>query len=59
MLPESSIGTVTAFLANQPDNGVSEAALHAKAAILFEQASRLAVQYRPSTSCLLNSIVAI
>ncbi|KAF7366014.1 Fungal-trans domain-containing protein [Mycena venus] len=49
-LPDSSIGTVTAFLANLPDtsNGVSVAALHAKAAILFEQASRLAAQYRPN-----------
>ncbi|KAJ7723315.1 hypothetical protein B0H14DRAFT_2641902 [Mycena olivaceomarginata] len=37
----------TAFLGNQPDNGTSASALHAKAAILFEQASRLASQYRP------------
>ncbi|KAF7334960.1 Fungal-trans domain-containing protein [Mycena venus] len=50
-LPESSIGTVTNFLANLPDtsNGASVAAFHAKAAILFEQASRLAAQYHPST----------
>ncbi|KAJ7888600.1 hypothetical protein B0H14DRAFT_2562181 [Mycena olivaceomarginata] len=46
-LPDSSLGTVTTFLANLPDSGVSEAALHAKAAILFEQASRLAAQYSP------------
>ncbi|KAF7333416.1 Fungal-trans domain-containing protein [Mycena venus] len=47
-LPDSSIGTVTTFLANLPDSGVSEAALHAKAGILFEQASRLASHYRPN-----------
>ncbi|KAJ7748661.1 Zn(2)-Cys(6) binuclear cluster domain-containing protein [Mycena metata] len=48
VLPESSIGTVTTFLANLPDNGLSVAALRAKAAILFEQASRLASSYRPN-----------
>ncbi|KAJ7078645.1 hypothetical protein C8R44DRAFT_895870 [Mycena epipterygia] len=48
VLPDLSIGTVTTFLANLPDNGTSVAALHAKAAILFEQASRLASQYRPN-----------
>ncbi|KAF7374246.1 Fungal-trans domain-containing protein [Mycena sanguinolenta] len=47
-LPHSSVGTVSNFLANVPDSGLSEAALHAKAAILFEQASRLASQYRPN-----------
>ncbi|KAF7374171.1 Fungal-trans domain-containing protein [Mycena sanguinolenta] len=47
-LPHSSVGTVSSFLANVPDSGFSEAALHAKAAILFEQASRLASQYRPN-----------
>ncbi|KAF7345568.1 Fungal-trans domain-containing protein [Mycena venus] len=47
-LPDSSIGTVTTFLANLPDSCVSVAALHAKAAILFEQASRLAAQFRPN-----------
>ncbi|KAF7314584.1 Fungal-trans domain-containing protein [Mycena kentingensis (nom. inval.)] len=46
-LPELSFGTVTAFLANQPDSATSLPALHAKAAILFEQASRLAAEYRP------------
>ncbi|KAF7326669.1 Fungal-trans domain-containing protein [Mycena venus] len=46
--PESSFGTVTAFLGNQPDSGTSMAALHAKAAILFEQASKLASQYHPN-----------
>ncbi|KAJ7028123.1 Zn(2)-Cys(6) binuclear cluster domain-containing protein [Mycena alexandri] len=49
LLPQSSIGTVTTFLANLPDNGLSVAALRAKAAILFEQASRLASSYRPNT----------
>jgi hypothetical protein len=52
VLPDSSIGTVTTFLANLPDGRVSVAAMHAKAAILFEQASRLASQYRPSTLCI-------
>ncbi|KAF7340777.1 Fungal-trans domain-containing protein [Mycena sanguinolenta] len=47
-LPHSSIGTVSTFLASVPDSGLSEAALHAKAAILFEQASRLTSQYRPN-----------
>ncbi|KAJ7645226.1 Zn(2)-Cys(6) binuclear cluster domain-containing protein [Mycena polygramma] len=50
VLPDSTVGTVTTFLANLPDAGVSESALHAKAAILFEQASRLASQYRPDMS---------
>ncbi|KAJ7726150.1 Zn(2)-Cys(6) binuclear cluster domain-containing protein [Mycena maculata] len=48
ILPDLSIGTVTTFLANLPDTGTSVTALHAKAAILFEQASRLASQYRPN-----------
>ncbi|KAJ6557556.1 hypothetical protein B0H19DRAFT_1261167 [Mycena capillaripes] len=48
MLPESSIGTVTNFLANRTDDAVSMAALHAKAAILFEQTARLVSQYRPN-----------
>ncbi|KAK7022979.1 fungal-trans domain-containing protein [Favolaschia claudopus] len=48
LLPQSGMGTVTNFLANLPDNGISEPALHAKAAILFEQASRLASHYRPN-----------
>ncbi|KAF8184095.1 hypothetical protein K438DRAFT_1124317 [Mycena galopus ATCC 62051] len=47
-LPHSSNGTVATFLANLPDGGVSEAALRAKAAILFEQASRSASRYRPN-----------
>ncbi|KAJ6514347.1 Zn(2)-Cys(6) binuclear cluster domain-containing protein [Mycena vitilis] len=50
VLPDSTVGTVTTFLANLPDAGISESALHAKAAVLFEQASRLASQYRPDIS---------
>ncbi|KAF7354227.1 Fungal-trans domain-containing protein [Mycena venus] len=46
VLPNSSTGTVTAFLANLPDSGTSVTAFHVKAAILFEQASRLASTYR-------------
>ncbi|KAJ6517285.1 Zn(2)-Cys(6) binuclear cluster domain-containing protein [Mycena vitilis] len=48
VFPESSIGIVTTFLAGLPDNGLSESALHTKAAILFEQASRLASRYCPN-----------
>ncbi|KAJ7643890.1 Zn(2)-Cys(6) binuclear cluster domain-containing protein [Roridomyces roridus] len=47
-LPDVSVGTVTSFLAHVPDNGNSVAAFHAKAAIVFEQASRLASQYLPN-----------
>ncbi|KAJ7288124.1 Zn(2)-Cys(6) binuclear cluster domain-containing protein [Mycena rebaudengoi] len=47
-LPDLNMGTVTTFLSNLPDNGTSVCALHAKAAILFEQASRLASHYRPN-----------
>ncbi|KAJ7936982.1 Zn(2)-Cys(6) binuclear cluster domain-containing protein [Mycena leptocephala] len=46
-LHNSCVGTVSTFLANLPDDGVSIAALHAKAAILFEKASRLASQCCP------------
>ncbi|KAJ6585332.1 hypothetical protein B0H19DRAFT_926757 [Mycena capillaripes] len=48
LLPNSSSGTVNTFLANRPDSGTTVSALHAKAAILFEQASRLASQYHPN-----------
>ncbi|KAJ7914466.1 hypothetical protein B0H13DRAFT_2461358 [Mycena leptocephala] len=48
ILPRSNIGTVTNFLANRQDSGMSVSALHAKAAILFEQASCLSSQYRPN-----------
>ncbi|KAJ7022556.1 hypothetical protein C8F04DRAFT_1137677 [Mycena alexandri] len=44
-LPLQSRGTIANFLANFPDRGASTPALHAKAAILFEQASRLAARY--------------
>ncbi|KAF7299707.1 Fungal-trans domain-containing protein [Mycena chlorophos] len=44
-LPEVSIGTVVSFLSSSPDSEASLSALHAKAAILFEQASRLADSY--------------
>ncbi|KAJ6508400.1 hypothetical protein C8R45DRAFT_816545, partial [Mycena sanguinolenta] len=47
VLPNSSFGTISAFLGNQPDSGTSILALHAKASLLFKQASRLAAQYRP------------
>ncbi|KAJ7156210.1 Zn(2)-Cys(6) binuclear cluster domain-containing protein [Mycena filopes] len=57
-LPESSLGTVTTFLANLPDNGASVAALRAKAGILFEQASRLAAQYRLDVAGNLNPFYA-
>ncbi|KAJ6549495.1 hypothetical protein B0H10DRAFT_1288223 [Mycena sp. CBHHK59/15] len=45
-LPHLNMGTVTTFLAGVPDGSTSLPALHAKAGILFEQASRLASQYR-------------
>ncbi|KAJ6504598.1 hypothetical protein C8R47DRAFT_1066807 [Mycena vitilis] len=48
LLASSSTGTVTNFLSNRPDGGSSKSAFHAKAAILFEQASRVASQYHPS-----------
>ncbi|KAJ7735726.1 Zn(2)-Cys(6) binuclear cluster domain-containing protein [Mycena metata] len=44
-LPVQSSGTIDNFLANFPDRGISVPALHAKAAIIFEQASRLAARY--------------
>lgn len=44
-----SSGTIIKFLANVQDNENSIPALHAKAAILFEQATLIASQYRPST----------
>ncbi|KAJ7867955.1 hypothetical protein B0H13DRAFT_1635938, partial [Mycena leptocephala] len=50
VLPNSSTGTVTNFLANRQDSGMSVAAFQAKAAILFERAARLASQYRPNMS---------
>ncbi|KAJ7625251.1 hypothetical protein DFH06DRAFT_1103978 [Mycena polygramma] len=48
LLANPSTGTVNNFLANRPDSGTSKSAFHAKAAILFEQASRVASQYHPN-----------
>jgi hypothetical protein len=59
VLPASNFGTVATFLANAPDDGVSLAALHAKAAILFEEASGLASQYNPSMHYQLLSFDAL
>ncbi|KAG7095157.1 hypothetical protein E1B28_005936 [Marasmius oreades] len=42
--------TIEKFLRGNPDDGISLLALHAKAAILFEQASFLHRQYRPNMS---------
>ncbi|KAJ6585286.1 hypothetical protein B0H19DRAFT_417850 [Mycena capillaripes] len=50
LLPNSNTGTVNTFLANRPDGGTSVSALHAKGAILFEQATCLASQYHPNMS---------
>ncbi|KAJ7082763.1 hypothetical protein C8R44DRAFT_894678 [Mycena epipterygia] len=44
----TSSGTVARFLADRPDNATSDPALHAKAGILFERATRLGVRYRAS-----------
>ncbi|KAJ7473914.1 hypothetical protein B0H11DRAFT_2429868, partial [Mycena galericulata] len=46
LLPTQSSGTVAKFLTDVPDDVASDAALHAKAAILFEEATRLAARYR-------------
>ncbi|KAF9259248.1 hypothetical protein L218DRAFT_671210 [Marasmius fiardii PR-910] len=46
----SSGNTIQNFLKGNPDDGDSLFALHAKAAILFEQASFLHRQYRPNLS---------
>ncbi|KAJ6601623.1 hypothetical protein B0H10DRAFT_2082068, partial [Mycena sp. CBHHK59/15] len=48
LLPAQSSGTIETFLANIPDNGTTVPALHAKASILFEQASRLAARFSDS-----------
>ncbi|KAJ7359757.1 hypothetical protein DFH08DRAFT_416546, partial [Mycena albidolilacea] len=45
ILPLHSSATVESFLSNFPDHGTSPIALHAKAAIVFEQASRLAARF--------------
>lgn len=49
MLPRHSSGTVERFLADRSEDANSGAALHAKAGILFEAATRLGVRYRAST----------
>ncbi|KAJ7258415.1 hypothetical protein B0H12DRAFT_443877 [Mycena haematopus] len=46
LLPRHSSDTVASFLSNTPDEANSCAALHAKAGILFESATRLGEQYR-------------
>ncbi|KAJ7134931.1 Zn(2)-Cys(6) binuclear cluster domain-containing protein [Mycena crocata] len=48
LLPFQSSATIDNFLANFPDRGTSLPALHAKAAVIFEQASRLAARYTES-----------
>jgi uroporphyrinogen-III synthase len=48
ILPLHSSATVESFLSNFPDHGTSPIALHAKAAIVFEQASRLAARFTES-----------
>ncbi|KAF7332438.1 Zn(2)-C6 fungal-type domain-containing protein [Mycena kentingensis (nom. inval.)] len=44
----SGMGTITAFLNSHSVTGVTPHALHAKAAILFERASRLIQAYHPN-----------
>ncbi|KAJ6585909.1 hypothetical protein B0H19DRAFT_1369031 [Mycena capillaripes] len=46
LLPLQSSGTVTKFLADIPDDATSDAALHAKASILFEEATRIGTRCR-------------
>ncbi|KAK7052741.1 fungal-trans domain-containing protein, partial [Favolaschia claudopus] len=46
ILATANTDTIGAFLANHPDNGTSATALHAKATILFDKASRLGWTYR-------------
>ncbi|KAJ6477932.1 Zn(2)-Cys(6) binuclear cluster domain-containing protein [Mycena vitilis] len=47
LLPLQSSQTVIRFLKDVPDNAMSEAALHCKASILFEEGTRLGALYRP------------
>ncbi|KAJ7688885.1 hypothetical protein B0H17DRAFT_1202747 [Mycena rosella] len=49
LVPRHSSDTVARFLADAPDNVGSGQALHAKAAILFEAATRLADRYRANS----------
>ncbi|KAJ7720090.1 hypothetical protein DFH07DRAFT_309457 [Mycena maculata] len=46
LLPLQSSGTVYNFLDDVPDNATSDAALHAKAGILFEETTKLTARYR-------------
>ncbi|KAJ6476512.1 hypothetical protein C8R47DRAFT_1199035 [Mycena vitilis] len=48
MLPRHSGGTVARFLANESDDANSVPALHAKAGVLLEAATRLAARFRAS-----------
>ncbi|KAJ7726677.1 Zn(2)-Cys(6) binuclear cluster domain-containing protein [Mycena maculata] len=50
LLPFQSSATIDNFLTNFPDRGGSLPALHAKAGVVFEQASRLAARYTESTA---------
>ncbi|KAJ7449051.1 Zn(2)-Cys(6) binuclear cluster domain-containing protein [Mycena galericulata] len=50
LLPFQSSATIDNFLANYPDRGISLPALHAKAAVVFEQASRLSSRYTESVA---------
>ncbi|KAJ6603605.1 Zn(2)-Cys(6) binuclear cluster domain-containing protein [Mycena vulgaris] len=46
LLPRHSSATIARFLGDVPDDATSEPALHAKAGILFESATRLGARYR-------------
>ncbi|KAJ7697667.1 hypothetical protein B0H17DRAFT_1130271 [Mycena rosella] len=50
LLPIQSSATIDNFLAKLPDRGTSLPALHAKAGVVFEQASRLAIRYTESAA---------
>ncbi|KAJ7186533.1 hypothetical protein C8R46DRAFT_1273187 [Mycena filopes] len=49
LLPTQSSDTVTKFLADVPDDATSTAALHAKAGILYSEATRIGARYRASS----------
>ncbi|KAJ7625939.1 Zn(2)-Cys(6) binuclear cluster domain-containing protein [Roridomyces roridus] len=46
LLPLQNTDTIIKFLADVPDYNTSKAAMHAKAGVLFEEATRLATRYR-------------
>ncbi|KAJ7921427.1 hypothetical protein B0H13DRAFT_154919 [Mycena leptocephala] len=46
LLPVQSSETVSKFLADVSDDATSDAALHAKASILYEEATRIGARYR-------------